>query len=383
MTTELERGDRIIAFAVMIQSVLILMQTIMISVFYMDADSTTVYRVAFTAIPMVIALAIAVVREPVRFIITYFIVFFLLILTIKFFPANEPYVMSQGLRFLLPVVIPSLLCLTVVSDYMIVEQTLYRVSWLSALLVLFYAIAYFRGVFTIDSYNMPFSYACLLPMVALYSHRKVYDIIMCIIMFMSILAIGARGPVLYFSIYVLIDLFQHKSKWRFVILIFIILFVFSLPVIYYWLSSKGLYSRTLEMLLYGDISQDSGRHDIQVIFMRELNESPVFGIGLFGDRLHLDIPYCHNLFLEILLDFGVFIGLFILLFGAITLFNIYYKSDSEDRNRVIRYLCALVLPLMTSSSYLIDSGLAIFVGMCYLINKQEKIEEIEEDVSIA
>ena len=52
------QGDFIISFAVMIQSLLIVLQTIMIGFFYMDADATTIYRVLLTAIPMIIAMII-------------------------------------------------------------------------------------------------------------------------------------------------------------------------------------------------------------------------------------------------------------------------------------------------------------------------------------
>lgn len=366
------RGDRIIAFAVMIQSVLLFIQTILISVFHMYAEATTIYRVVLTAIPMIIAMFIAIIRKPVRFFVAYSIVIILLVFSVGLHPQNEPFILSQGLRFLLPVVLPSFLCLTVVSNYTVVERTLYQLSWVSVFLVLFYIIAFFNGVFMIDSYNMPFSYACLLPMVVMYSHRKVIDLITCIILFVSVLAIGARGPALYFSIFVLIDLFQHKSKWRFVILILIVVVILSLPAIYRWLSTVGLHSRTLEMFLYGDITQDSGRSSIQGFFIGELLEHPWLGLGLFGDRTYGDVPYCHNLILEVFVDFGIFLGFFIIVFGLIKLISLYVKSNMEDRNSILKYFCALVLPFMTSSSYLIDSNLAIFIGLCVLIGKNGK-----------
>ncbi len=120
MTKRQERGDQIIAFAVMIQSLLLVLQTVMIGFFQMDADSTTIYRVVLTAIPMIVAMVITLARNPVRFIVGYIVSVVLLLFTMAIFPDNTPFVMSQGLRFLLPVVIPSFLGLTVLYDFEIV-----------------------------------------------------------------------------------------------------------------------------------------------------------------------------------------------------------------------------------------------------------------------
>lgn len=370
MRSRAEVGDRIIAFAVMIQPLLIIMQNVIIGVFHMDAESTTVYRIILTAVPMVVAMVVSAMRNFPRFLATFIIAIFLLLSTVVFFPQNLPYVVGQGLRFFLPVVVPSFLCLTTVKDYDVVEKTLYKISWFSTALVLFYVFEFYSGTVSFEGYNMPFSYACLLPMVALYSHRKIYDTVVVAILLISVLAIGARGPAVYFLIYVIFDLFQYKSKGRFIVLVLIAVLIFSLPTMYSWLSSSNISSRTIRMLLEGNFMQDSGRNVIQAYFWSQLLEHPFTGIGLFGDRLKDGFAYCHNLFLEILLNFGMIIGSLLLVFGIISLLVLYKKSGSENRNRIFRYFCAMVLPLMTSGSYLMDSGFALFIGLCFLLRKK-------------
>lgn len=374
MTKRQERGDRIIAFAVMIQSLLLVLQTVMIGFFHMNADATTIYRVVLTAIPMIIAMVIALARNPVRFIVGYVVSIVLLLFTMAIFPDNTPFVISQGLRFLLPVVIPSFLCLTVVYDYRIVEKTLYIISWFVIVLVLFYIFGFFTGIVSITSYNMAFSFACVLPFVAFYSHRKYYDRIVCIVLFILVIAIGARGAALCMASYVVYDLFQYKSKWRFLLLAVIVAFIVLLPLLNSWLYSIGISSRTLDMLLSGEITSDSGRSDIRRYYINKLIEHPFLGIGLFGDRLLDDVSYCHNILLEIILDFGIPFGGLLLFIGLIKLISIYYHSDSDKRNILIGYFCALVLPFMTSSSYLINSNFSIFLGLCFLINKQDILD---------
>lgn len=379
MTKRQKRGDQIIAFAVMIQSLLLVLQTVMIGFFQMDADSTTIYRVVLTAIPMIVAMVIALVRNSVRFIVGFIVIVVMLLFTMVIFPDNTPFVLSQGTRFLLPVVFPSFLCLTVVYDYEIVERTLYIVSWFTFLLVLLYIYGFFSGIVSIASYNMAFSFACVLPFVSFYLHRKFYDWIICFVLLITVIAIGARGAALCMASYVVFDLFQHKSRWRFLLLVVIVSFVVSLPLLNNWLQSIGITSRSLDMLLYGDFASDSGRSEIRTYFINKLIDHPFLGIGLFGDRLLEGVVYCHNIILEVLLDFGILLGGFLLVVGLIKLVSLYFKSDKENRNRIIGYFCGLVLPFMTSDSYLISGGFAIFVGLCYLINKSQREILIEND----
>lgn len=374
ITNKQLRGDRIISLAVTIQSLLVVLQTVLICYFHMDASQTTLYRVVLTAVPMILAIIIAFSRRTTRFVVGYLITIFLLLITIAFHPDNTPFVISQGTRFLLPVVLPSFLCLTTLRDYEVFEKTLYVVSWATLAFVLLYVFGFFTGVFFISDYNMPFSFACVLPFVSFYSHRKYYDWIVCILLFVVVLAIGARGAALCMAAYVIVDLFQHKSKWRIAVLIAVVAFVILLPLINTWLDSVNITSRTLNKLYSGDITTDTGRYYIRRLFLSELADHPLLGLGLFGDRLHDDIVYCHNLLLEIALDFGIPLGFFLIIWGMVKLVSLYRRVDSEKRNQILKYFCALVLPFMTSSSYLIDSNFAIFVGICYLINKERSMQ---------
>lgn len=319
---------------------------------------------------MSLAILITLSRRPARIIIGYLITAFLLLLTLVVHPDNTPFVISQGTRFLLPVVLPSFLCLTTVYNYDTFEKTLYYVSWATMALVLLYVFGFFTGIVSISSYNMAFSFACVLPFVVFYSHRRYYDWIACLLLFVVVIAIGARGPALCMLVYVIIDMFQHKSKWRVLVLVIGVAFMVLLPLFMNWLDTIGISSRTLNMLMAGNIISETGRSGIRQHFYEELLNHPVLGIGFFGDRLYGETAYCHNILLEIVLDFGILVGGGLLITGIIVLISIYKKSDSEKKSMIIKYFCAFLLPFMTSGSYLIDSGLAIFCGLCYLYNKE-------------
>lgn len=367
------RGDYIISFAVMMQSLLMLIQLTLIDGFHIEHEVSTTFRVMLTAIPMIIAMMVSISRNMKLWMITLFFVFLLSLYTLAFFPENSEFIMSQGLRFTLPICIPSLLCLCTIKRIEIAETMLYFISWLCVIVVAFYFIQYFRGVFFIDSYDMSFSYACLLPMVVLYARKTKYSVIVSFVLFFAVLAIGSRGAALYYLVFVVFDMFQSKNKWRWVPLILGIAIVVLLPYLPTFFESIGLHSRTLSMFYEGNIDNDTGRGEIAEKCWNDLlNESPILGLGIFGDCAIVGV-YCHNIFLEIMVDFGLIAGAALILFLISKLIRVYSHSIPEYRNKIMQYFCALILPFMTSGSYLISSDFWIFIGLCILIERRNRV----------
>lgn len=365
-------GDTLICFAVFLQPVLILFQHILISVYHMDIAETTGYRVAFTAIPMIIAILITAYRNFVRTILTYLISIFILFLTVLLFPDNEPYVMSQGTRFLLPVVVPSALCLTTIINVDVIWKTMKFLSWVAAVFVLFYVIAFFAGIFYIEDYDMSFSYACLLPMIVLYTQKQPVSIAFSIFIFLSVIAIGSRGAAIIFVVYVVLDFFRYKNRWRFLLLIVGVLFVFLFPVFSSILETAGITSRTINMFNSGNMMDDSSRTRLYDYFLSQLMENPLMGIGLFGDRIVTNGSYCHNIILEICLNWGLLMGPVIIAFIVYNIIKTYIKLDQQNKNLYLIFIFIGILPFLFSSSYLIDNGFAFLIGMTVLLSSKRK-----------
>ena len=63
--------DDWLAFAVAIQSPLIILQQILVDILGMEIESTTIYRVLLTAFPMTIAIALGFNRNKRLFLATY------------------------------------------------------------------------------------------------------------------------------------------------------------------------------------------------------------------------------------------------------------------------------------------------------------------------
>lgn len=360
-------GDYIICLAVFIQPVLILMQHVLIDVLKMDSDATTTYRVVLTAIPMLLAIAVGFYRKSLRFILVYVLALLVLLLTVLVFPINERYIMNEGFRFLLPLIIPSAVCLTTVENMDVLKKSLVITAWLSAVLVFFYTFAYFAGRFVIDSYNMSFSYGCLLPMIVLYSQRRVFPTIVSLFLFVVVLAIGSRGGAIIFVAYVIVDALINRRKGRWLVMVLGFVFVLFLPFLKSFFDSIGIGSRTLGLLNAGDITYDSGREYIYNICINALSDQPILGLGLFGDRALLEGAYCHNFFLEICLDFGVFLGIVVVLFLLLCFIKSWRVSKGDNREILLIITFGCFLPYMVSGSYLVSNNVALWLGTMLLL----------------
>lgn len=360
-----------ISFAVLMQSFLIILQHVLISVFYFDPEDTTVYRVLLTAIPLSCAILIVIYEKWRTFIIVYTITLVILIFNIIIFPQNEIFLWQNSLRFLLPVVIPTALCLTYVPSVDIVESILYKISWITAFLALVYAISYLLGIFLYRGYSMSFSYGLLLPMLSLFSKKNMYSIIASLFLFLMVVGIGSRGAAVCFVLYVLYDIFQVRRNFVVLLMTLLGVFFLTLSSLAEWFESLGIFSRTLYLFL-NDVGHMSGRDILYDRMLGVFWNNPIMGIGLFGDRLHLGGAYVHNIILELYLNWGIFGATFILLYFLWKFIATYKNSDKNKKNILVKYSLACVAPLMFSGSYLVDYDLAIFIGVLFLISRENR-----------
>ena len=75
-----------------------------------------------------------------------------------------------------------------------------------------------------------------------------------------------------------------------------------------------------------------------------------------------------NLFLEILLDFGVIIGAILIVGIAMYFIHTYKKVKGEYRNLLLIFFFCGVISLMPSGSYLSDFNFALFIGYTVLLH---------------
>lgn len=368
----LKRGDidYCLAFAVAIQSPLIILQQILVDILGMEAEATTIYRVILTAFPMAIAIVLGFNRNKRLFLITYSFSLILLLYNIVVFPQNSEYIVSEATRFTLPVIIPSCLCLICLRDIQIFEKILYYISWLTFSMAFFYVLNLLLGIVPFSSYNMSFSYALLLPMVSLYSHRNKFPVLASFLLFIIVVAIGSRGAAVVFVLYVFMDVILFNKKYIPLIALLVFGAIVSIPVFLNYLDEFGISSRTLMLLLNGEINQDSGRSDVYDLVLTPLIQNPIIGLGLWGDRYYINGFYCHNIILEICLNFGLILGPLIIITFVYKFIVTYMRSCNVSKQILLKYLISCILPLFLSNSYLIAPSFGIFMGVLYSVNHQ-------------
>ena len=133
-------------------------------------------------------------------------------------------------------------------------------------------------------------------------------------------------------------------------------------------------SRTLRILLSGQISNLSGRSDYYARAMSYFSERSLaerlFGLGIGGERRFVvqnlnEVGYVHNIFLEIILQFGYISGtLLILIICILTGWGIHYIR--KDRNCEIIGITLLsgIIPLLFSGSYITSAFFHLWMGFC-------------------
>ena len=357
------KGDIVLSIAVCIQYFLIILQQCLISILHMEPESTTIYRVVLSALPVLFAFYYILKREFFFTLQTYALVGFILVLHSAFFPENIEYIEQQAFRFLLPVCLPTMLAMRVIHDFDVFKTVLVYVSWATIFLLLIYMLAFLQGSFLIESYNMSFGYGLLLPTLIMYNEKTKITFIAFIFSLFSILSLGSRGPVLIIGVYVVYDIFINHKKYIPLLLGGVFVFMASLMPIVQYLDSIGIQSRTLHKMISGDIDGDSGRGDLYAKVFDTVLENPILGLGVYGDRVILNGAYCHNIIVEMMVNWGIPLAILLMLVFAFQIFEIYKRTVKEYRNILVLFLCSSMIHLFLSNSYLSDASFFAFVGL--------------------
>lgn len=368
-----EIKDNIIAYAVLMQPVLVILQFLMIYVYNIEEEVTTGYRILLTAIPMSLAIVIGLKRRLLIFIFTYIFFLFFLLIESFLFPQNIDYIWGVSSRFLLPIIIPSILCLPTISGGIEkVEKIFYIISWVIVLMMFFFVVKFLTGQTFFFGYNMALSYALLLPTITLYKNDKWYASIAAIFLFICILTFGSRGALVVFLLYVIYDLIQKSKKYIFLLIGLLIGFLGILPLFENLLDSYGISSRTLSFLIGGNIAAPEGRDDIYKVVFKVISENLLTGVGIYGDRVILD-EMCHNILLELTLNFGIIIAVILVVIVAVFLLRLYRYVDKAHKNMLVKYFIVFVMPLFFSDSYLISMNFGIFWAIVFLMHKNKRL----------
>ena len=249
----------------------------------------------------------------------------------------------------------------------------------SSFTIVLLSIRFLFGIFKIAELPeyMTFSYNLLFPtcyiLLLHIKERKISRLILSIIGTALIIIQGCRGALFGLILMVVMYTFSwgkiSKSKKIVIVILTFIFMIYSAvfyePLLSYivkWLSSIGLKSRTIEMSLSSTLLSDSGRGIYQKTVLSNMG---IIGKGVWGDRVILEGSYAHNLFLELLYDYGIVIGTIVLIF----MIYVVIKSIRIANEKMCIIICSLfsvgLIKLMFSGSFLNqEPALWVLLGFC-------------------
>lgn len=258
-----------------------------------------------------------------------------------------------------------------------------------------YWLSVWNGVLRHSTYSLQFGYDVLpFELVSLYfalKDKKLIHWVMAGAGFFMLIAGASRGPmlniVIFLAAYFFVSLQRSKKK----VLILSCLGLLAVGLYFGFESilnavselmrKAGLSSRMIKMLMAGTASDDNGRIRIWTRAVQMIEENP-WGYGAMGSRpgifeiIHVGHP--HNVFLEILIDFGVIAGAGIILGGLVTLFRILKMENIGEWKGLTLIYIGVSSQLLLSGTYWHRSGiwalLAIGISV-FQFRKKEKSEK--------
>ena len=240
-----------------------------------------------------------------------------------------------------------------------------------------------RGYERHISYNLSLGYNLLifvLPFIySALEKKKPIDIIGAITGISIILVAGSRGPFvdigIFFFIYILIKIKNSKRKAILLTSVIVVMgfvwicypfFISALAVV---LKRLNLSSRLVTKILSGEILDNSNRTVIWAAAIDMIEKNP-FGYGAMGTRhviyKYIYVAHPHQVFLEILVDFGVVFGTLMIIWIAYQTVRLFRMKGQDEWKAVFLLFFARACQLLLSLTFWHSIGLwgALAVGVC-------------------
>ncbi len=203
-----------------------------------------------------------------------------------------------------------------------------------------------------------------------------------------ILIFGTRGPIVCILVYValLTIYFSFKARNLKVMIVLLLIFAIVLSIFIFdglfievtsalskVFEKIGFSTRIFYFILEGDITASKGRETLANQAVEAIIENPMWGYGITADRAMFGI-YPHNMFLEILCQYGIIFGsLLIITMIIITVIALIKSRKNSKQFAFALMLVSIVfVKLMISSTYTIEPLLFFMMGYFVLILRMKR-----------
>ncbi len=230
---------------------------------------------------------------------------------------------------------------------------------------------------------------------AWFRDRKIYDFFGMLFFILSVLLFASRYPLVCIVAFLGLQIFRRARSSRnralvVVILLFVVVLLPFCQSILNWcyevlLEQNGIRSRTLSLLLEGNLGDDSGRFQIYQKLLMAIKCSPLLGFGAAGGTVALgdDIP--HSFLLDVFASFGYLFGAAVLALSAWGIVRLYRNNRRRsNREYIFMCLCAFLPIFLFQRSFFTAQYFWYLLGMvCGQMTDGEKKKttvEVSESV---
>lgn len=307
-----------------------------------------------------------------------------------FFPYNHTFLIGIIPQFFLLGTVPMIFITSAIKDW----NRLYLALRPTAMVVIICAVIYLpikaAGIVQLEylSFSYQIMFSVIFMMFLSMREKGLVNIAFTVAGVFCIVALGGRGPLvgvlLGVAVYVLAN-FKISTGGIIATLFALIAgtviwsqFNNVLLATESLLSRYGIYSRTIRSMLQEEFFVSSGRVGRWNVSLMAIKNQWFFGYGMGGDRFVLGSAgegdrYAHNIFVEMVMQYGVFLGGLML---VLILYLIFKNITAKQKDGL--FFIGLVSIFSTgffglnfSGSYLHTPMFFIMLVLCYKISKQK------------
>ena len=310
---------------------------------------------------------------------------------VAFFPELNTYFLNNTVKFC-TFCLPAYLVMYSINNFELLRADLTKASYFISGIMFLFLLAVFSGLFKFSHYDMALGYHCLFPTMILFweftQNRKIITLASILVMILSILALGSRGPlvgIFSFGLFFLIRSFIQKRKyWQICAVVTVILLLFFtyktlLIYLYGFLQDFGIYSRTLSLMTSETIHM-SGRDEIYGLLIKLIKNDPFAIRGINAEWVFFN-AYAHNIVLELLYQFGGIFGGIILLYILRRIWKtVFFKQLDSKRIFCVILMFSSLPQLLVSSSLWTNQmfWMWLAIGSKIMVSDKSKVNQGSE-----
>lgn len=253
-----------------------------------------------------------------------------------------------------------------------------------------------------EDYSQSMSYRYLFPAIILlsdilsrFSFKSLVPFLICLFL---IIAYGARGPwaclsLFTISYWIVMPKSIRLKKLLIPLLILSVIVAFVIirfnQVIDYMtnlMTSLNSSVRILQKMMDESLMEDEIRDDIVTACLSRVFENPFWGTGPINDRVFLWYAfhstdgvtgtYPHNFFVEVLTQYGLFLGLVLIGSFLVIIYQcLRHPINLETQKLFLVFIGAYFFPLLFSGSYVDSKGFYILLATCIVIRSMGKVKQ--------